>query len=76
VAKNLTPSRSITLPVVDGYNYIGDSLPAIFFVNKESRYEAARIDGGAWFLPDGASVYSSPFAYLNNNKNIWYKHCP
>jgi hypothetical protein len=34
--------------------------PSLFFVNREARYEAAKVDGGAWYAIDsGVEVYAS-----------------
>jgi hypothetical protein len=68
------PIRSMTLVEIDGDHYIHDSLPVIFFINSEARQEAARMDGGAWYPPNGASdTYRGPRAYINKNKDIWHR---
>ncbi|KAI4638262.1 hypothetical protein J4E93_010261 [Alternaria ventricosa] len=34
--------------------------PSLFFVNREARYEAAKIDGGTWYtLEAGVEIYAS-----------------
>ncbi|KAI4620743.1 uncharacterized protein J4E87_007071 [Alternaria ethzedia] len=42
---------TITAHVIRGY-------PTLFFVNREARYEAAKIDGGTWYtLKPGVEIY-------------------
>jgi hypothetical protein len=34
--------------------------PSLFYVNREARYEAAKVDGGAWYTIDsGVEIYAS-----------------
>jgi phosphoribosyl 1,2-cyclic phosphodiesterase len=43
-------------------------ISALFFVNHEARYEAARIDGGAWYSLGVGEVK----LYVNFEKDIVY----
>ena len=44
---------TITAQAIRGY-------PMLFFVNREARYEAAKIDGGTWYaLKPGVEIYAN-----------------
>ena len=67
--------NTVTIFWVDNHVYVKTDrgYPTLFFVNREARSEAARLDGGAW-LPLGAGATELAKFYINFDKEDVYLH--